>query len=121
MKGLFSPRRSNGVSNQIATSIIYPWRWYSSRKALPPTVAARATVSFGPDTDGFLAQAPTNPSPAPPPKKDPQMPQVSPLEKRLQDMGPIRGDGSDKFFGMENVRLLPHSGFYHMRPIVLGL
>lgn len=21
----------------------------------------------------------------------------------MQDMGPIRGDGSDKFFGMENV------------------
>ncbi|OKO92726.1 hypothetical protein PENSUB_12711 [Penicillium subrubescens] len=30
------------------------------------------------------------------------MPQPSPLEKRLKDMGPIRGDGSDKFFGMEN-------------------
>ncbi|KAF3388970.1 putative ubiquitin carboxyl-terminal hydrolase creB [Penicillium rolfsii] len=58
MKGLFSPRRSNG--------------------------------------------APTNPSPAPPPKKDLQMPQPSPLEKRLKDMGPIRADGSDKFFGMEN-------------------
>ncbi|KAJ5168154.1 ubiquitin carboxyl-terminal hydrolase creB [Penicillium canariense] len=45
---------------------------------------------------------PTNPSPATPPKKDPQMPQISPLEKRLQDMGPLRGDGSDKFYGMEN-------------------
>lgn len=32
-------------------------------------------------------------------------------------MGPIRGDGSDKFFGMENVRLLPHSDFYPMRPM----
>jgi ubiquitin carboxyl-terminal hydrolase 9/13 len=39
------------------------------------------------------------------------MPQPSPLEKRLKDMGPIRGDGSDKFFGMENVRLPPHSDF----------
>lgn len=28
---------------------------------------------------------------------------MSPLEKKLQDMGPIRNDGSDKFFGMENV------------------
>ncbi|KAJ5482799.1 ubiquitin carboxyl-terminal hydrolase creB [Penicillium diatomitis] len=46
--------------------------------------------------------APTNPSPAPAPKKDAQTPQISPLEKRLQDMGPLRGDGSDKFFGMEN-------------------
>ena len=35
--------------------------------------------------------------------KDFQVPQISPLEKRLQDMGPIRDDGSDKFYGMENV------------------
>lgn len=28
---------------------------------------------------------------------------MSPLEKKLQDIGPIRNDGSDKFFGMENV------------------
>lgn len=27
---------------------------------------------------------------------------MTPLEKKLQDMGPIREDGSDKFFGMEN-------------------
>lgn len=40
------------------------------------------------------------------------MPQPSPLEKRLKDMGPIRGDGSDKFFGMENVRLSPHSAVF---------
>lgn len=33
------------------------------------------------------------------------MPQISPLEKRLQDMGAIREDGSDKFFGMENVSI----------------
>ncbi|KAJ5172992.1 hypothetical protein N7492_005585 [Penicillium capsulatum] len=45
----------------------------------------------------------SNPSPVPaPPKKEPQPPPMSPLEKRLLDMGPIRGDGSDKFFGMEN-------------------
>lgn len=28
---------------------------------------------------------------------------MSALEKKLQGMGPIREDGSDKFFGMENV------------------
>lgn len=28
---------------------------------------------------------------------------MSPLEKKLQGMGPVRNDGSDKFFGMENV------------------
>jgi ubiquitin carboxyl-terminal hydrolase 9/13 len=27
---------------------------------------------------------------------------MTPLEKRLLDMGPIREDGSDKFYGMEN-------------------
>ncbi|KAJ9482408.1 hypothetical protein VN97_g11026 [Penicillium thymicola] len=42
------------------------------------------------------------PATAPPVKKDLQVPQTSPLEKRLQDMGSIRGDGSDKFYGMEN-------------------
>ncbi|KAF4768486.1 hypothetical protein HAV15_002291 [Penicillium sp. str.  len=45
---------------------------------------------------------PTPPATAPPVKKDLQVPQISPLEKRLQDMGSIRGDGSDKFYGMEN-------------------
>ncbi|KAJ5206238.1 Peptidase C19 ubiquitin carboxyl-terminal hydrolase 2 [Penicillium cf. griseofulvum] len=42
------------------------------------------------------------PATAPPVKKDLQVPQISPLEKRLQDMGSIREDGSDKFYGMEN-------------------
>ncbi|KAL8994492.1 MAG: hypothetical protein Q9169_005546 [Polycauliona sp. 2 TL-2023] len=36
------------------------------------------------------------------PKKDPNAPQLTPLEKHLLDAGPIRDDGSDKFFGMEN-------------------
>ncbi|KAJ5823513.1 Ubiquitin carboxyl-terminal hydrolase [Penicillium robsamsonii] len=49
-----------------------------------------------------FAQASNPPAAAPPVKKDLQVPQVSPLEKRLQDMGPIREDGSDKFYGMEN-------------------
>lgn len=40
---------------------------------------------------------------ASPAKKEPQAPPMSPLEKKLQGMGPIRNDGSDKFFGMENV------------------
>jgi ubiquitin carboxyl-terminal hydrolase 9/13 len=28
---------------------------------------------------------------------------LTPLEKLLADAGPVRGDGSDKFFGFENV------------------
>jgi len=50
-----------------------------------------------------FAQASNPTAAAPPAKKDLQAPQISPLEKRLQDMGAIRDDGSDKFFGMENV------------------
>ncbi|KAF1951886.1 cysteine proteinase [Byssothecium circinans] len=39
---------------------------------------------------------------AAPTKKDPNAPQLTPLEKLLADAGPVRGDGSDKFFGFEN-------------------
>lgn len=49
-------------------------------------------------------QGPASPaSSAPPAKKDPNAPQLTPLEKMLADAGPARGDGSDKFFGFENV------------------
>ncbi|KAF2013306.1 cysteine proteinase [Aaosphaeria arxii CBS 175.79] len=41
-------------------------------------------------------------SSAPPVKKDPNAPQPTPLEKLLTDAGPLRADGSDKFFGYEN-------------------
>lgn len=35
-------------------------------------------------------------------KKDEAAPEITPLEKMLQNAGPIREDGSDKFFGLEN-------------------
>jgi ubiquitin carboxyl-terminal hydrolase 9/13 len=44
---------------------------------------------------------------ATPVKKDPNAPQPTPLEKLLADSGPLRSDGSDKFFGFENVRSVP--------------
>lgn len=38
-------------------------------------------------------------------KKDAEPePEITPLVKMLQHAGPIRNDGSDKFYGMENVR-----------------
>lgn len=37
-------------------------------------------------------------------KKDANAPHLTPLEKHLLDAGPVRDDGSDKFFGMANVR-----------------
>lgn len=43
-------------------------------------------------------------------KKDPNAPQPTPLEKLLTDAGPLRTDGSDKFFGMENVSFQPCPG-----------
>ncbi|KAF2278128.1 cysteine proteinase [Westerdykella ornata] len=48
--------------------------------------------------------SPANPAAnAAPLKKDPNAPQPTPLERLLADAGPIRADGSDKFFGFENV------------------
>jgi ubiquitin carboxyl-terminal hydrolase 9/13 len=49
-------------------------------------------------------QSPASPAAnAAPAKRDPNAPQPTPLEKLLADAGPIRADGSDKFFGFENV------------------
>ncbi|PVH98184.1 cysteine proteinase [Periconia macrospinosa] len=46
---------------------------------------------------------PTSPATSQTPaKKDPNAPQLTPLEKLLADAGPVRDDGSDKFFGFEN-------------------
>lgn len=36
-------------------------------------------------------------------KKDDPPQESTPLEKLLQNAGPLREDGSDKFFGLENV------------------
>lgn len=40
-------------------------------------------------------------------KKDEPPQELTPLEKMLQNAGPLRADGSDKFFGLENVRQPP--------------
>lgn len=40
-------------------------------------------------------------------KKDEPPQELTPLEKMLQNAGPVRSDGSDKFFGLENVRCEP--------------
>lgn len=41
-------------------------------------------------------------------KKDEPAVELTPLERILQNAGPLREDGSDKYFGLENVG--PHSG-----------
>jgi ubiquitin carboxyl-terminal hydrolase 9/13 len=38
-------------------------------------------------------------------KKDEPQLDLTPVEKLLHNAGPIREDGSDKFFGLENVRV----------------
>jgi ubiquitin carboxyl-terminal hydrolase 9/13 len=47
----------------------------------------------------YALQAPSNPAVTTPIKKE----EPTPLEKLLVNAGPLRGDGSDKFFGFENV------------------
>ncbi|PKS06339.1 hypothetical protein jhhlp_007087 [Lomentospora prolificans] len=37
-------------------------------------------------------------------KKEEPAPELTPLEKMLQNAGPLRNDGTDKFFGLENVK-----------------
>jgi ubiquitin carboxyl-terminal hydrolase 9/13 len=54
-------------------------------------------------------QGPTSPgsvtSPSAKHKKDAEPePEITPLQKMLQNAGPLRDDGSDKYFGLENVR-----------------
>ncbi|KAI9701666.1 MAG: hypothetical protein M1820_006437 [Bogoriella megaspora] len=59
--------------------------------------------------------SPASPSAtAAPTKKDPNAPQPSPLEKLLADAGPLRADGSDKFFGFENVINFPSRSSYEV-------
>jgi hypothetical protein len=45
----------------------------------------------------------TTSSASPKNKKEEPAPELTPLEKLLQNAGPFREDGSDKFFGLENV------------------
>jgi hypothetical protein len=55
-------------------------------------------------------QAPTSPAAGTTPvKKDPNAPEPTPLEKLLVNAGPLRSDGSDKFFGFENVSAPLHA------------
>lgn len=99
MKSLFSKGSKNGVSDN--TSLLPCSLNLVAQQMLR---APRETIQIGTATNlHFFAQAANPPATAPPVKKDLQVPQISPLEKRLQDMGSIRGDGSDKFYGMENV------------------
>lgn len=44
-------------------------------------------------------------------KKDEPPVELTPLEKMLQNAGPLRVDGSDKFFGLENVCFKVRPGF----------
>ena len=54
--------------------------------------------------DTFVIQGTSSSSgPTSPSKKDANAAQITPLERHLLDAGPIREDGSDKFWGFENV------------------
>ena len=61
-----------------------------------PATNARGSVQANPKTDGTASSRH---------KRDEPSAELTPLEKLLQTVGPVRQDGSDKFFGLENVRL----------------
>lgn len=110
MKALFSKGSKNGVSDNTSLQPCSLNLVAQQMLRAPPV----RPFELGPQLtcNCYFAQASNPPATAPPVKKDLQVPQISPLEKRLQDMGSIRGDGSDKFYGMENVSLgLPRSRF----------
>ncbi|KAL6402945.1 ubiquitin thiolesterase [Ilyonectria robusta] len=44
-------------------------------------------------------------------KKEEPVLDLTPLEKMLQNAPPLRDDGTDRFFGLENVRLI------HLPPV----
>jgi hypothetical protein len=78
----------------------------SSRRLSGVSQSADASsVSGGcSSTDYILPQNATSPAVGTTPtKKDPNAPIPTPLERMLLKAGPVRNDGSDKFFGMENV------------------
>ncbi|KAJ9648552.1 hypothetical protein H2199_001407 [Coniosporium tulheliwenetii] len=76
-----NPRQSSAL--QVETSIVSHFRTH---------------VVHSPN-----GQTPSNPTAGnAPTKRDPNAPQPTPLEKLLADAGPLRTDGSDKFFGFEN-------------------
>jgi hypothetical protein len=57
---------------------------------------------------GLVGQSNSNTASTSTPKhnkkeKEEPAPELTPLERVLQNAGPLREDGSDKFFGLENV------------------
>lgn len=58
---------------------------------------------FGKFKGGSTTSGSVAPNAAQSKKNDPNAQQPTPLEKHLADVtGPVRADGSDKFFGFEN-------------------
>ena len=96
MASFFGKLRSSAVS--ISCSLLYPSSIRNKRPEETPNGKGYRLLISGD------AKGPTSPTSASSPaKKDPNAPQPTPLEKLLSDAGPIRDDGSDKFFGLENV------------------
>lgn len=63
-----------------------------------------AALTLGITTDHQIQGASTaTKDPALKSKKDELQQEPTPLEKMLQNAGPVRVDGTDKFFGLENV------------------
>lgn len=64
-----------------------------------PRHSVKSTTDHKPQGASTAAKDPTIKA-----KKDEPPVEITPLEKMLQNAGPVRTDGTDKFFGLENVR-----------------
>jgi len=69
----------------------------SAPTALPLHGDAILTVPY------FQGGSKTDNNASPKHKKEEPEPELTPLDKMLQNAGPLSTDGSDKFFGLENV------------------
>lgn len=112
MASFFGRLKSNAVSRRVLPSYAIGEQQTAATNSSGDLSSLNASEGFVrwfglPIANLCALQGATSPSiGGSPTKKDANAPQPTPLEKMLVDAGPLRNDGSDKFFGMENVSLL---------------
>ncbi|KAK8050235.1 ubiquitin hydrolase CreB [Apiospora phragmitis] len=77
------------------TSLLSRFKTGAAMGSLDPSLSGRPNMSlFQGDAKAAAKEAQK--------KKEEPPPELTPLEKMLQNAGPVREDGSDKFYGLEN-------------------
>jgi len=113
MAGFFNKLKPGAV---CTVSLPLARRPCAASRAPPPCDRASARESFvsrgvaAADRDPpsqASANATNQASPGKKKEKEEPAPELTPLEKMLQNAGPIREDGTDKFLGLENVSASP--------------